>query len=120
MSRLDRWNHVVTVYPEVLWTDSDGNKMRRPSATGIPAKVFLSPVGVGGGVADDTSSFGDLASVPTVYRMRPTRAAHAALGLLGRASEVEWRGQRWSVTGDPQEYGGSSRTRHVDYLITRR
>jgi len=40
--------------------------------------------------------------------------------VLGAQSQIEWRGQRWSVFGDPNYFTGSSRTAHVDYVIVRR
>lgn len=43
VSLLDRSNEIVTVFPEVT-TDSDGNTVTQPSATGIETRAWISPI----------------------------------------------------------------------------
>jgi hypothetical protein len=39
--------------------------------------------------------------------------------LLGAQAQVEWRGVRWAVFGDPFFYNSSRRTAHVGYTLKR-
>jgi len=110
MSLLHRGTEVVTVYPEEVATDEDGNTRTRPSATGIVCKAVVQPVGTQKEMADTGHR------TETRYRLR---LVNWAGGILGAQSQVEWRGKRYSLDGDAQIYSGSHRTAHVDYLIVR-
>jgi hypothetical protein len=114
MSLLDRGREVVTIYPEVTWTDDDGNVITKPSPVGVVAKATIQPITTD---TDDADATGNVAGGPTRYRLRLPRSFSG--GLLGRQSAVDWNGDRWSIIGDPQIYNGSRRTAHVDYTIGR-
>ena len=40
-------------------------------------------------------------------------------GLLGAQSQTDWNGKRFVLDGEARIYGGSPRTKHVDYAIKR-
>ena len=40
--------------------------------------------------------------------------------VLGAQSQVEWRGKRYAIVGEPHQFNGSRRSAHVDYVIVRR
>ncbi len=44
MSLLNRGTELVTVYPEEVVTDEDGNVRTRPSATGILLRAVVQPI----------------------------------------------------------------------------
>ncbi|MFR9802330.1 hypothetical protein ACL02T_08510 [Pseudonocardia sp. RS010] len=116
MSLLDRGTDVVTVFPEEPATDQDGNPIVRASAVGIVARATVQPLGTS---TEDQNAVGYVPNAPTRYRVRFSRADEQNLGTLGRATEIEWNGERWSLLGDPVRYGGSRRTAHTDYTIGR-
>lgn len=99
----------MVLYPEVSETDSDGNVRTRPSDTGVPSSATIQPLGT-----SDDDRDGAYASEAR-YRMHLPRNAP----LLGAQSQVEWRGDRYSVVGDPVRFNGSSRTAHIDYTLRR-
>jgi len=117
MSLLDSTNEDVIVYPEEMVIDRDGNKMTRPSATGIPARARIWPQSQSGTSAlrvekNDGRGF----HTEQYYSLRFARNfGH----VLGAQSQIEWQGKRWSVFGDPVRYNGSARTRHFQYTIAR-
>lgn len=41
-------------------------------------------------------------------------------GQLDARSAVEWRGQRYAISGDPQIYNGSPRTARAEYVMIRK
>ncbi len=116
MSLLDRGNAVVTVFKEVTTNDEDGNPIVRPGTTGLVCKATIQPLGT---VSEDADASGQVPSGPTRYRLRLSRADEARVGTIGRYSEIEWRGERWKLHGDPLVFGGSRRTAHTDYVIGR-
>jgi hypothetical protein len=115
MSLLSRGTEVVTVYPEEVATDADGNTRTRPSATGVVCRAVVQPITSAVAVGNQESQeIGFLTE--SKYRLRlvgfPT--------LLGAQSQVEWQGKRYAIEGEPRQYNGSRRTAHVDYIIERR
>jgi hypothetical protein len=116
MSLLDRGNADVVLFPEEVTTDTDGNPITRPSATGIPARATVQPLGWATGSDTDSTSAGFITG-PQRYRLRLTRSYGGPV--LGRQSRVEWNGDSYAVIGDPVHYGGSPRTAHTDYTIGR-
>ncbi len=54
--------------------------------------------------------------VPSQYRLRLSNY----LELLGADSQVEWQGNRYAIEGEPRQYNGSGRIRHIDYVMMRR
>ncbi|BBX09495.1 hypothetical protein [Mycolicibacterium aichiense] len=109
----------VTVYPEELTVDSDGNKFTRPSKTGIPALARMQVANQSGTSARRAEQDNEGFESEKVYRMRFPRSFTKAHGILGAQSQVEWNGQRWSVFGDATVYDASPATARVDYTIKR-
>ena len=112
---LNRGTELVTVYPEEVTTDADGNTITRPSATGVICRAVVQPITSAVAVGSQESQ--DIGFVTeSKYRLRlvgfPTS--------LGAQSQVEWQGKRYAIEGEPRQYNGSRRTAHVDYIIERR
>lgn len=116
MSLLNRANETVIVYPEELYIDSDGNRMTRPSLTGLVRRVMIQPLEQSGTSARRAEQDNEGFESEEVYRMRFTRANHVEIGPQGR---IDWKGQYWAVMGEPRRFNGSPRTRHIDYTIRR-
>lgn len=114
MSLLNRGTELVTVYPEEIYTDSDGNLMTRASKTGVLVRAVVQPItsvaATGAKERQETGFYTE-----SKYRLRLVGYP----SLLGAQSQVEWQGKRYSIEGEPKQYNGSPRTRHVDYVITR-
>ncbi|MYR05299.1 hypothetical protein GTV32_02725 [Gordonia sp. SID5947] len=108
-SLLDRHRDVVTVYPEELVTDADGNTRTRPSSVGVVTRATIQPAGV---PEEDTDVGFDAEGV---YRMKLPRG----FPLLGAQSEIVWKDQTWQIDGDPDYNNGSRRTAHLTYQIRR-
>lgn len=115
MSLLDRWNETVTVYPEVEWTDEDGNLMTGPSDTGYELKVMIQPLAMSGTSSRRAEQDNEGFETEANYRMRPVRGA----ALIGAQARIDWNGEYWAINGDPVFYNASHRTRHYDYTIRR-
>lgn len=116
MTLLATGNTVVTVFPEELITDSDGNKFTRPSAVGIVCKASVQPsLGPGSLGNREKDSDGGYYSISR-YRLRLIGWQG---GELGAQSQVEWNGKRYSIEGEPIVYGGSRRTARTEYLMVR-
>jgi hypothetical protein len=113
MSLLRNGTETVTVFPEEVITDSDGNIRTRPSAVGVVARAVVQPVTVVGASSEgQTIGF----QTESTYRLR---LVNWPGGLLGAQSQIEWQGKRYVIDGEPRQYNGSPRTRHVDYAIKR-
>ncbi|SRX93247.1 hypothetical protein MSP7336_01483 [Mycobacterium shimoidei] len=106
MSLLHRGTDQVTVYPEILTIDSDGNKMTKPGTVGVVCRAVVQPL----------SSTENDDGTTSRYRLRLV----GYRDLLGAQSAVEWNGKRYAIDGDPKIYNGSRRTAHVDYVMVRR
>ena len=113
MSLLTRGTEVVTVFPEEVYTDDDGNTMTRASATGVVCKAVVQPIGI---VGAQTESQAGGFQTTSKYRLR---IASGYPGALGAQSQVDWNGKRYSIDGDPKVFNSSPRTAHVDYVIIR-
>lgn len=111
MSLLDTANETVTVYPEEVTTDRDGNTVTRPSATGIETRARVWPLGTP--TEDQDGGF----NTRSRYGLRFPRSFPVA---LGAQSQIEWNGKRYAVIGDPVVHNGSARTRHIQYQMERR
>ena len=105
MSLLHRGTETVTVYPETVVTDSDGNTRTRPGTVGVVTRAVVQPL----------SSTEDADGTTSKYRLRLVGYPE----LLGAQSAVEWNGKRYAIDGDPLVYNGSRRTAHVDYVMAR-
>jgi hypothetical protein len=95
-----RGRDVLTVYPDAVATDGDGNRVRRPSASGVQVRGQFDYVAS----AEDTSA-GDV----TVTSARFFTDAWPT----GYAGRVTFDGRSWDVDGEPQPHGGSRLTAHV-------
>jgi len=111
MSLLNRGTETVTVYPETMIVDDDGNKFTRPSTVGIVLKAVVQPITV---VGPDTQNIGF--ETTTKYRLRLVGYPE----LLGAQSQVEWRGKRYVLDGDPRIFSGSTRTARAEYVMLRK
>lgn len=109
VSLLHRGTETVTVYPEEVTTDSDGNTITRPSAVGVVARAVIQPL---------TSTEDAAVGFQTESRYRLRLVGYPTL--LGAQSQIEWNGKRYSVEGDPRIFNGSRKTAHVDYVMVRK
>jgi hypothetical protein len=107
VSLLNRGTDQVTVYPESVVTDSDGNTVTRPGTVGVVCRAVVQPL---------SSTEGDEGTA-SKYRLRLI-GWHD--GLLGAQSAVEWTGKRYAIDGDPLVYNGSRRTARVEYVMVRK
>ena len=111
MSLLRRGTEVVTVFPEETFTNGRGTTATRPSAVGTVCRAVVQPIGTS---SEDDQGVGYLSESRYRLRLVDWRG-----DLLGPQSQVEWRGKRYSIHGEPQVYRGSPQTAHVDYEIRR-
>ena len=106
----------VTVYPEELVIDSDGNKRTRPSTTGIPALARLQVANQSGTSARRAEQDNEGFESEKVYRMRFPRSFTKEHGILGAQSQIEWRGQvRHPLSGETRYFRSWSWL--VEYLL---
>lgn len=109
MSLLNRGTETVTVYPETVVTDSDGNTVTRPGTVGVVVKASVQPI-------ESIAACEKDGVTTSRYRLRLVGYPD----LLGAQSAIEWQGRRYAVDGDARIYSGSRRTAHVDYVMVRR
>lgn len=116
---LDHGPHTVTVFMEEEVTDSRGNKVRRPSTTGV--------VVVGCLVIPVASSRGAFPAID----VRQGQRVDASWRLLARSapvgwwSRVDWRRSggapeeliRFTVLGGPLQYSATESSRHVSVTL---
>lgn len=108
MSLLNRGTDVVTVYPEELVINSDGNKVTRPSSVGVVVRASVQPI--------ESIAESEKDGVATSrYRLRLVGYPD----LLGAQSAVEWQGRRYGIDGDARIHNGSRRTAHATYIMVR-
>lgn len=115
MSLLDRGNETVTVYPEIEYTDTDGNPMTGPATTGYQLSVMIQPLPSSGTSARRSEQDNEGFEIETNRRMRVKRGA----AKIGAQARIGWNNEWWSVIGDPTVYNTSPRTAHTDYTIRR-
>lgn len=112
MSLLDKGTETVTVYPVVTSTDEDGNTITKASTTGTDYRATVQPMAVGAKAETNQTGF------ETVSRYRLRLVGYP--GLLGPEAQVDWRGKRYAIDGEPEQHtSGSRRTWHVTYTIQR-
>lgn len=109
MSLLNRGTETVKVFQEVQTTDTDGNKITRAALIGTLVRAVVQPI-------SSTENANGGFNTESRYRLRLINCPT----ILGAQSQIEWRGKRYAIDGDPLIYNGSSRTAHVDYVIFRR
>lgn len=107
MSLLDLGNETVTVYPHINTTDSDGNTVVRPSASGTDVVARVQPAS-----SSDIPVDGQQMNSFYVVIARDAPAASWSYCL--------WRGQKWDVVGEIMRSRGSTVTEHVTWNIQRR
>ncbi|ABG98338.1 conserved hypothetical protein [Rhodococcus jostii RHA1] len=91
---MSRRTDLVTVYPETVVIDDDGNTLTRPGAVGVLTRAVVQ--------TDD--------STPSKHRLRLVGYP----GQLAAQSAVEWNGQRYMIDG------GSPRTAQAEYVMIRK
>lgn len=109
----------VTVYPQELTADSDGNPRTRPATAGIAAKARFQAQGQSGTSARRSEQDNEGFESEQVYEMRFDLDSDTLLGEIGPQSEVEWGGKRWAVFGFAKNFNGSRRTKHRYYTVKR-
>lgn len=119
MALLDKAKQDVIVFPQETFIDEDGNTMLRVSTVGYAAKAEIQPARQSGTSARRAEQDNEGFETEETYRLRFTRKHDRTMPLLGQAAQVEWRGVRWKMVGEPTLYFGSRRTEHVDYQIRR-
>lgn len=119
MSLLDRCNEDVVVFPEEVTTDEDGNILTRPSETGIAAKARIQVLGQSGTSSRRQEQDNEGFESERVYTIHFTRKFDREHGVVGMQSQIEWRGVRWALFGEPAYYTGSRRTAHIRYTMKR-
>lgn len=110
MSLLNRGTETVNVFAEEATTDGDGNTITRASATGVVCGAVVQPLGT----PTEDNDGGFLSQ--TRYRLRLVNWPGE---VLGPQSQIEWRGNRYSLQGEARIYNSSRRTAHVDYVMVR-
>lgn len=118
MSLLDsRANYEsCVVYPEVTREDEDGNLITEASEVGVDALARFQAKNQSGTSARRSEQDNEGFETEKVYDVRFPRSFPL---VLGAQSELEWRGERWVIFGDPTYHNGSPRTRHLSYTIKR-
>jgi hypothetical protein len=97
----------VTVYPEVLGTDSDGNRVRKPGATPAVVRGRMQPL-----TAAEAQAEGQ--GITTTYKFLCREFPGGAW------SRVEWGGRDWDVQGEPQWIALSPATAHFRVVLRAR
>lgn len=113
MSLLNRGNEVVTVFPEEVFTDRDGNTRTRPGSVGVVVRASVQPIN-----STEPDMPGGSHTVSR-YRLRLAGGWPTGGGILGAQAQVEWRGKRYSIEGDAQFHTGSPRTAHAVYTMVK-
>jgi head-tail adaptor len=110
MALIDRpGDQTVTVYPEVSWTDTDGNTVLRASSVGtVVHGASVQPR------QHSEEETGGASLTESTYRLRLPKSFTIT---LGSASRVVWNGRTFAVHGEPVVSTGSIRTRRVEYTI---
>lgn len=104
MSLLDTGNETVVVFPHQTVVDSDGNRIVKPSVTGVTLQARVQP----GSSLELPTDGQQLSTIYTVI----TRDAPTASW-----SYCMWRGLKWDVVGEILRYNGSYITQHVTWVI---
>ena len=117
MSLLDQAFEDVLLYPEVTRTSRDGNLMTQPSDTPIEIKAkFWSAASSGTSARRSEQDNGGFESEQNYKMHIPDRYGIETIGAQAR---IEWRGQYWSIVGEPNMFIGSKRTAHKTYIVSR-
>lgn len=104
------------MFPEMEYTDEDGNILTGPSSIGITTRATIQLAAQSGTSARRADLAQEGFETEKMFRMRLPRSFTQ---ILGAQSQVEWKGKRYVVFGDHDYYNGSNRTAHVEYLLRR-
>jgi hypothetical protein len=116
MSLLDKGNEPIVIFPEEVTIDVDGNTRTYPSKTGVPAVGRLQPAAQSGTSARRAEQDNEGFETEQMYVLRLPRMYHCH---MRAQAQVEWRGKRWALHGDPAIYSNSPRTSHLVYMLRR-
>lgn len=111
MSLLDRANTTLTIYPEVVVTDADGNTSRGPAAQGVlvPAMVWQYQ---GEAAGDEPLVVGQ--STETIYKVRLVRSVTVPVGPW---SVVVYEGQDCDVDSELNRHRRGAGTQRRTFLM---
>lgn len=105
---LDKGSETLTVYLEETVTDSMGNRVKRPSGTGLTIRVTSS---------EDRSSDAEL----------PGQVSNKVIRIMARQvpigswSRVVFDGEEWDLASPPRfTKGATKRLRHIEFTIKSR
>lgn len=116
MSLLDKGREDVTVFLSVKTTDTDGNVIYKRDTVGIAAKARIQVASQSGTSARRAEQDEEGYETEEVYMVRFPRDFTYTLDPY---AQLEWRGIRWSLFGNPRRYNGSRRTSRLEYQIRR-
>lgn len=110
MSLLNRGTEVVKVFHQVaaVETDADGNRVSRPSLVGVVSRASVQPIA-------STEDMNGGYNTTQRYRLRLINYPEP----LGPRSQIEWRGERYSIDGNGMVYTGSRNTARTEYVMVR-
>jgi hypothetical protein len=119
VSLLDGGAHYVpvTVYPQVVVTDEDGNTQTKASDVGIDTVGRVQLITMTGTARRDAEQNDKGFYTEQDYRIRFPRSFDTSQ--LGPQAKVLWNGQLFSIFGFPQVYQSSRRTQHQEFSIKR-
>jgi hypothetical protein len=116
MSLLDQGRENIVVYQQVATTDRDGNTIWKPSVVGTPTIASIQMLAQSGTSQRRAEQTNEGYETEETYRLRLPRSFPY---ILEAQAQIAWNGLRWSIVGKVRRYNGSSRTRHLDYMIRR-
>lgn len=111
--------YAVTVYPDLSYTDRDGNAATKAGLVPVETTATVHPMGFSGTAARraEMDKEGHVSEqVAVIYFPRgDTSLSHP----LGPQSVVVWEGKRWQLFGHAKSFNGSSRTARHTYQLKR-
>lgn len=109
MSLLDWGNELVTVFGVTYQQDEDGDTIPVVDPEGTTVQARVQPI-------ESTES--QVRGFVTGQLYRLIIARHEP-NQPDAFAEVEWRGERYEVVGEPEVYTGSPRTARKNWIIRR-
>lgn len=106
MSLLDSGWETVYVYPQAEYTDDEGNRLYGPATSPVVVPAHVQPVAS----TEDTTAG---QAVETRYRVIARDAP------AGPWSQIEWRGVRYEVVGEPAVWHSPAHLRHTTAIVRR-
>jgi hypothetical protein len=103
----------VTFFPQVVFTDPDGNSITQASKTGVPGFArFQAITFISTGSKSQANISGGF-NTQKIYGMRTAPDSP----FLGAQSQVEWNGEKYALSGEANVYAGTARTAHNVYFV---